>query len=97
MATEKQARKKIVTALRALRAILTQKPKQEYPRGLDQHPKVKKLLAEIETALSPHLAALDPRGPYFRDFLTCDVLPLKQLPADWETVRCWSAPTTAPW
>ena len=87
MATQEQAKKEIATALRALRGILTQGPKQRYPEGLYQHPKVKKLVAEIEKALAPHVEALDPDGPYFRDFLKCDVLLLTQLPADWETLK----------
>ena len=89
MATEEeeQAKKDIVAALRELRAILTRRPKQEYPSGLDRHPEVKKVLVKIERALSPHVKALVPPGSCFRDFLPCDVLPLRQLPADWETLK----------
>lgn len=87
MATEEQAQKEIVAALCALRVILTQRPRREYPGGLEHHPEVKKLQAEIERTRSPHSATLDPRGPYFRDFIRCDVLPLTELPADWETLK----------
>lgn len=87
MATEEQAKKEMVAALRALRGILTQRPKQTYPDGLYEHPEVKKVQARIEARV-PQLAALDPPGgPYFRDYLPCDVLPLTQLPADWETLK----------
>jgi len=54
MATEEQAKKEIVVLFGDLRGILTQGPIQRYPRGLDQHPEVKKLVRKIEKVLAPH-------------------------------------------
>jgi hypothetical protein len=68
MATEDQAKKEIAAKLRALRKILTQEPKQKYPRGLYEHSEVKTLLAEIERALEPHSEALDPDPHHFKNF-----------------------------
>jgi hypothetical protein len=87
MATQEQAEKEMVAALRTLRGILIQGPRRTYPCGLYEHPEAKKVQAKIEV-LVPHLAHLDPPGgPYFRDFLPCDVLPITQLPAHWEVLR----------
>jgi hypothetical protein len=90
MATEEQAKKDIVAALLALRKILTQGPKEKYPFPTnlgDHHPEVKELAAQIKRALVPHQEAIDPRYPHFADYMDCDILPLTQLPADWETLR----------
>ncbi|NLY02216.1 MAG: hypothetical protein GXY83_39530 [Rhodopirellula sp.] len=86
MSTEEQAKKEIVAALRALRVILTQGPRREYPDELKQHPEVRKLNADIERALAPYSRTLDPRD-VFRYFVPCDVLTLTELPADWETLK----------
>ena len=86
MPTVEQAKKEIVAALCALRVILTQRPRREYPDGLEHHPEVKELHAKTEKALAPHATTLDPCFPYFRDFIPCDVLPLTELPADQETL-----------
>jgi hypothetical protein len=86
MATEEQSKKRIAKALRALRVILTQGPRREYPDGLKEHPEVRKLNADIERALSPYPRILDTKG-LFRYFLPCDVLTLEELPADWETIK----------
>ena len=51
-----------------------------------EHPKVLKLNADIERALSPYPRILDPEG-LFRSFVRCDVLTLEELPADWETIK----------
>jgi hypothetical protein len=86
MSTEEQSKKKIGTALRALRVILTEGPIREYPDGLKEHPEVVKLNADIERALSPYPQLLDPEG-LFGNFVPCDVLTLKELPADWVTIN----------
>ncbi|HUP80859.1 MAG TPA: hypothetical protein VM260_20075 [Pirellula sp.] len=86
MATEEQSKKRIVKALRALRVILTQGPRREFTDGLKEHPEVRKLNADIERALSPYPRILDYEG-LFRYFVPCDVLTLKELPADWETIK----------
>jgi len=86
MATEEQSKKRIGAALRALRVILTQGPRREYPDGLKEHPEVRKLNADIERALSPYPGILDPQG-LFRYFVPCDVLTLQELPADWATIK----------
>lgn len=86
MSTEEQSKKKLGAALRALRVILTEGPRREYPDGLKEHPEVKKLNADIERALSPFPRILDPKG-LFCGFVPCDVLTLDELPADWETIK----------
>lgn len=86
MATEEQSKKSIVDALRALRVILTPKLRRVYPNGLNEHPEVRKLHADIKAALSPYSQTLDPQE-LFRYFVPCDVLTLKELPADWETIK----------
>jgi hypothetical protein len=86
MSTEEQSKKEIGTALRALRVILTEGPIREYPDGLKEHPEIMKLNADIERALSPFPRILDPDG-LFRGFVPCDVLTLKELPADWVTIN----------